>query len=184
MCYTSLLFIYSLFLLNVVTDGINGFTISDRIKQGRLVYHQISVYRNGCFVVWLHYLCTSYTGVNIVSYDLLPFPTSLLSFLFLSLIPLFPSYFLPHFPFPLFPIPLTPQFLIPSFPHFPASIFSAPYFPAPTPTPHCSGSLFLFPLSLFLIYMFPLSLFPLSLFPISLSSIFCAFLLIEKIKQW
>ena len=183
MCYTSLLFIYSLFLLNVVTDGINGFTISDRIKQGRLVYHQISVYRNGCFVVWLHYLCTSYTGVNIVSYDLLPFPTSLLSFLFLSQIPLFPSHFLPHFPFPLFPIPLTPQFLIPSFPHFPASILPAPYFPAPHPpivlvpffcSPFPCSSFTCFPS---LCFPFPCSTFPCPLF-------FCTFFLIEKIKQW
>ena len=108
----------------------------------------------------------------------------------LSHFPVILSFSFPNTPFPFslftsFPIPFISYPLNPSISHsqlssFPGLHFSCSLFPCPHPSPHCSGSLFLFPISLFLIYMFPLSLFPLSLFPISLSSIFLHFSLNRK----
>ena len=138
----------------------NGLWYS-RIKQGRMVYHEISVYRSGYFIMWLHHLCTSYTGVNIPSCDLCCLFYSKLFFSFSFSL----QFLFSFFPFCQFPISFSPFFL------FLLHLFFFPFSQFPF---NFSFPTFLFVSSPFLVPLFPvpsfpvsLSLFPFYLFPIS-----------------
>lgn len=138
----------------------NGLWYS-RIKQGRMVYHEISVYRSGCFIMWLHHLCTSYTGVNIPSCDLCCLFYSKLFFSFpFSLQFLFSFFLFCQFPISFFPFSFSfvPcfSFLFPFFPSIPLFLLS-----------FLSVHHFLFPFFLFLLslFLFPISPFTCSPFP-------------------